>query len=61
MPCITIQEAAQRIGCISSAMLYRMAQHEQIPVVRMGRRVLVDIDDIPVIISSFKVQPRGKA
>lgn len=26
MPCITIQEAAQRIGCISSAMLYRMAQ-----------------------------------
>lgn len=61
MQCITIKEAAKRIGCISTAMLYRMAQQELIPVVRMGRRVLVDSNDIPGIIDSFKVQPKARA
>jgi excisionase family DNA binding protein len=62
MKCITIAEAAERIGCISVEFLYKLAREEAIPVVRLGRRVLVDEDDVPRIIRQFKVQPkRGEA
>lgn len=55
MRCITVAEAAQRIGCISPALIYKLAKNQQIPVVRLGARVLIDEDDIPEIIKQFKV------
>jgi excisionase family DNA binding protein len=56
--CVTIQQAATRIGVISPEMLYRLAREHRIPVVRIGKRVLVDESDIPGIIASFKRQPK---
>lgn len=58
MKCITIQEASVAIGFISPEMLYHMAKWNMIPSVRTGLQVLIDEDDIPRIINSFKVQPK---
>ena len=62
MKCVSMAEAAERIGCISPGLLYRLAQQQEIPVVRMGRRVLIDEDDLPKIVEQFKVpSKRGVA
>ncbi|MGD9939112.1 MAG: helix-turn-helix domain-containing protein [Clostridia bacterium] len=56
MKCLSVPEAAARVG-FSSKMLYRCASAGRIPVVRIGKRVLIDEDDLPVIVNLFKVLP----
>jgi len=60
MKCLTIQEAAERIGNISDSFLYRMCREGQVVHVRMCNRVLIDEDDLPDIINSFKVKPKAQ-
>lgn len=42
---ITIAEAAQQFFCgrVTEAALYRLAREGQIPTIKVGRRVLVDL------------------
>lgn len=59
MTALTMQEAAERLGCKRS-FLYAAAQRSEIPVVRFGRRVLVDEEDIPEIVRIYKVPARPR-
>lgn len=56
--CLTVAEAAVQIGAISREMLYKLASEGRIPCVRIGRRVLIDSQDLPAIIDSFKAPAR---
>jgi len=56
--CISLDEAAVRIGGISRRMLSKLAGEGRIPCVRIGRRVLIDSQDLPAIIDSFKAPRR---
>lgn len=58
MKCLTINEAAGRIGNISAQLLYKLCREGRVLHVRIAGRVLIDEDDIPEIINSFKVRPK---
>jgi len=53
---ISIATAAAELGC-SGGFLYAAARRREIPVVRFGRRVLIDQADMPAILQHFKDTP----
>lgn len=53
---ISIADAAAELGC-SGGFLYAAARRHEIPVVRFGRRVLIDQADMPAILKHFKDVP----
>lgn len=48
---ITIAEAAQRLG-VSKSYAYQLAKDGRLPVVRLGRRVLVPVEPLRVLLSA---------
>jgi excisionase family DNA binding protein len=56
MKCLTVAEAAARIG-FSKDSLYRCARRGEIPVVRIMSRVLIDEADLGAIVDRYKVRP----
>ncbi|HRW25724.1 MAG TPA: helix-turn-helix domain-containing protein [Spirochaetia bacterium] len=50
---ISIADAAAELGC-SAGFLYGAARRREIPVVRFGRRILIDQADMPAILAHFK-------
>jgi excisionase family DNA binding protein len=48
---ITIAEAAQRLG-VSRSYAYQLANNGTLPVVRLGRRVLVPVEPLKHLLSA---------
>jgi len=43
---LTMRQAAQRLGNISEATLYRLARDGELPVRRIGRKVVVSVRNL---------------
>ena len=48
---ISIAEAADRLG-VSKSYLYQLAKEGRLPVVRLGRRVLVPVESLQGLLTS---------